>query len=143
MTIIMKKLLSPVVLAILLTGVSRANAGVFWNNWWGVDGYTTWSYTINSVTVPTGYWGGLYGYNWGGYYWPANYGWWNPPSAIYVSPYVTRYGLDGWGNWAPFYGFTDWYSYTYLSLTPRTIYLVVLLRSSQRHGRRLGCTHDG
>jgi len=114
----MKKLLYPLMLAALLAGSAQAQ---ILYNWWGLDAYTTLTYTETSVNVPTGYWNGGYPYYWGGFNWTANQGWWYPLTDPGVSPYVSRYGL-GWDGYVPWYGFTDWYDYTYSSLTAQTVY---------------------
>ena len=114
-----KKLwLYSLMMAALLAGSARAQ---IIDNWWGLDAYTTFTYTTIDVNVPTGYWGGGYPYIWGGYNWTANQGWWYPLTDPNVSPYVSRYGL-GWDSYAPWYGFTDWYDYTYSSETVQTVY---------------------
>jgi hypothetical protein len=116
----MKKL-QLVILAALLAGSAQAQ---IIDNWWGLDSYTTLTYTTTSVDVPTGYWNGDSPFFWGGYNWAANQGWWYPLTDPNVSPYVSRYGL-GWdpsGYTLPFFGFTDWYDYQYTSLTAQTVY---------------------
>jgi hypothetical protein len=105
-------------MAALLAGSARAQIA---SSWVGLDAYTTLTYTTIDVNVPTGYWYGNYAYNWGGYYWPAYLGWYYPLTDPNVSPYVSRYGL-GWGGYAGWLGFTDWYDYTYSSLTAQTVY---------------------
>jgi hypothetical protein len=118
----MKKVLYPLILASLLGFSERANAGWWWNNWWGMDGYRYWQYTTTTVTVPTGYWYGSYGWSYGGFNWTPYYGWYNPVTAPWVSPYASQYNLGYWNAPGWFYGFTDYYTYTYWSLTPRYAY---------------------
>jgi hypothetical protein len=129
----MKKLFYPlVVLVCLLASSARAQIQY---NWWDIDAYTTLSYTLTDVNVPTGYWWGNYNYYYGPYLnpylYPAYSGEYYSLTDPNVSPYVTRYGLGWggltlpatwWGGATPWYGFTDWYDYTYTSLTLRTVY---------------------
>lgn len=114
----MKHLLYSLTLAALLAGSAQAQISY---DWWGLDAYTTLTYTTASINVPTGYWNGAYAYSWGGYNWAANQGWWYSLGDPNVSPYVSGYGL-GWGAYTPWFGFADWYDYTYSSLSAETAY---------------------
>lgn len=100
---------------VLMLGVTSSEASIWFPPYWGLDAYTVWQPATVSVTIPTGYWYGPYGYWWGNYYWAPYYGWWYN-SAPYYPPYL------GWGapNW--YYGFTDAVTYSYTGFFPRTVY---------------------
>lgn len=117
----MRKLLYPLILASLLGVTAQVSAGPWFGNWWGPDGYWYWQYTTVSVTVPTGYWYGSYPYYYGGYNWNAYHGWYNPIIAPGISPYAARYNLTvGRPYW--WWGFTDYYTYTFSGYVPRHAY---------------------
>ncbi|MFA5292502.1 MAG: PEP-CTERM sorting domain-containing protein [Phycisphaerae bacterium] len=98
---------------------SNADGGIYYGRYWGVDAYTTWNYYTTWTTVPTGYWGGWYNYNYGGYSWGAYSGWYHPYNGYYAGYYGSYWG---WGSPSWYYGFTDYYSYRTTFAWPRTIY---------------------
>lgn len=117
----MRKFIYPLILASLLGLTAQVSAGPWFGNFWGPDGYWYWRSTTVSVTVPTGYWYGGYNYYYGGYNWAPYYGWYNPITAPYISPYASRYNLTvGRPNW--WWGFTDYYTYTFIGAVPKYAY---------------------
>jgi len=104
---------------VLLGSATDADAGSWYNRYWGLDAKTVWNYTPTYVTVPTGYWYGGYPYVYGGTTWNPYHGWYYPYNGYYHGYYGSAWG---WGAPYWFYGFTDWYTYRTFYAWPRTIY---------------------
>jgi hypothetical protein len=113
----MRKVLCFALLVCLCYGMVQG--GIYYPRYWGLDAQIRWVQTSAWVTVPTGCWWGGYGYNYGGYNWPAHVGCYYPYTGYYAGYYGSSWG---WNAPSWYYGFTDYFSYRATFTWPRIVY---------------------